>query len=150
MHKLTRNIPVFLFLSFVLIFAVGIALAAQAPKSKGPAANANTTTTKSSATTSKSTTTPKAKENVKKSDVLASAEDLSGTITIVDPSEKEVTVVANGVPYDFDLTRKTRVELSDKKIGVNELASETHKQATVHFVPTSRGNLADSIQISVS
>ncbi len=72
-------------------------------------------------------------------------------ITIVDPSHKEVTLLgSNGVPYDFELSGKTRIELSNKKVGAKALASEIHKEATVHFVPTSRGNLAESIQISAS
>jgi len=149
MHKLTRIVPSLC--SFVLMFAVGICLAS-------PASGAKTTTTKTGNETTKSspairkTENPKSKTTAKmRSDVLASAEDLSGTITVVDPSDKEVTLVgSNGVVYDFDLTRRTRVELSDKTIGANQLAAETHKQATVHFVPTSRGNMADSIQISAS
>ncbi|MFZ0956913.1 MAG: hypothetical protein WAN60_11270 [Candidatus Sulfotelmatobacter sp.] len=81
--------------------------------------------------------------------VLASAEDLSGTITMVGPNDKEITVVgSNGIPYDFKLTNKTLLELSNSKIPMNELASESQKQATIHFVPRSDGNLAQSIQIS--
>jgi hypothetical protein len=83
--------------------------------------------------------------------VLAPAENLSGTIMMVGPSDKEVTLVgSNGVPYDFQLTRKTKVELANQKIGVDALAGELNKQATVHFVPTSEGNLAESIQIGPS
>jgi hypothetical protein len=62
-----------------------------------------------------------------------------------------VTLIgSNGVPYDFQLTRKTQVELSDKTIASKELAGESHKQATVHFVPTSHGNLAQTIRVSAS
>jgi hypothetical protein len=150
MHKLTRIVPPLF--SFVLMFAVGICLASPAAAAQATTTKINTETTKSSPAISKSTAQPMSKVIAKKrSDVLASAEDLSGTITVVDPSDKEITLVgSNGVPYDFDLTTKTRVELSDNTIGVNQLATETHKQATVHFVPTSHGNLADSIQISGS
>jgi hypothetical protein len=150
MHTLTRIVPPLL--SFVLMFAVGICLASPIPGAKANTTKTSTETTKNSPAISNGTAQSMSKATVKrKSDVLASAEDLSGTITVVDPSDKEVTLVgSNGVPYDFDLTRKTRVELSDKKIGANQLATETHKQATVHFVPTSHGNLADDIQISGS
>jgi hypothetical protein len=148
MHKVTRLVPPLLL--FGLMFAVGISLAATAPGSKDSTTKKTKTTAMSSATTGKSTA--KSMSSAKKlSHALASAEDLSGTITVVDPSDKEVTLVgSNGVPYDFQVTRKTLVELGDKNIGANELASESHKQATVHFVPTSRGNLAESIQISAS
>jgi hypothetical protein len=150
MHRATRLVP--LFLSFVLMLAVGLALAAAVPGSKASTMKTVTKTAKSSAATSKSAAKSMKKASAKKmSHVLASAEDLSGTITAVDPSVKEVTMVAsNGVPYDFQLTRKTQVKLSNEKIGMNELASESHKQATVRFIPTSRGNLAESIQISAS
>jgi hypothetical protein len=155
MHKLSRITPP---LSFVLVFAVAICLASPASGSKDSAAKnsaktSTKTTSKNSPATRKTTEKTPAKSSVKKktSHSLASAEDLSGTISVVSPSDKEITLVAsNGVPYDFDLTRKTRVELSDKNIGVKELPSENHRQATVHFVPTSRGNLAESIRISTS
>jgi hypothetical protein len=134
------------------MFAVGICLAYPAAAAQATTTKITTETTKSIPAISKGTAQSMSKVTAKKkSDVLASAEDLSGTITVVDPSDKEITLVgSNGVPYDFDLTTKTRVELANEKIVVNQLASETHKQATVHFVPTSHGNLADSIQISGS
>ena len=156
MHKLLGINA--LLLSFVLMFAVGISLASPVSGSKGsPAKTSSKTTKKVGLTTSKpaakSTTTSSAKRSpVKKtSHVLASAEDLSGTITAVDPSRKEVTLVgSNGMPYDFNLTQRTQVELSKKNMGIKALASESHKQATVHFLPSSGGNLAESIHVSAS
>jgi hypothetical protein len=135
-------------LSFVLMFAVGVCLASTGPGSKTSTTKTNTQT----ASKADSATKPTIKAPAKKmSHVLASAEDLSGTITVVDASERELTLIGpNGVPYDFDLTRKTRVELSNNQIGVKELANESHQQATIHFVPTSHGNLAESINISAS
>jgi hypothetical protein len=149
MHRVTKLVP--LLMPFVLTLAVGLCLAA-VPGSKDSTTKATTKATTSSAAVTKSTAKSMKKSSARKmTDVLASAEDLSGTITAVDLSDKEVTLVgSNGVPYDFELTKKTRVELSDKKIGVNELSSESHKQATVHFLPTARGNLAETIQISAS
>jgi hypothetical protein len=155
MHSVARIVP--LLFAFVLMLAVGVSLAAPVPGSKDYATKTTTrATTKNNAAASKSAMKSPAKSAAKKtSHVLASAENLSGTITVVDPTDKEVTLVgSNGVPYDFKLTKKTQVELSDKKIGVNELAGElageSHKRATVHFVPRSDGNLAESIQISAS
>jgi hypothetical protein len=81
--------------------------------------------------------------------VLASAEELSGRIAFIGPSGKEVTLMgANGIPYDFRLTSRSKIDVAGKKIGVDELAAENHKQATVRFLPTTRGNLAESLEIS--
>jgi HD superfamily phosphohydrolase len=159
MHKVTGILS--LMLSFVLMFAVGIC-SSQSPASRDSANKTTTTKTstniakKSSATTHKSTAKTPAKSTTKTpaketSHNLASAEDLSGTITTVDHSGREITLMgSNGVPYDFDLTPRTRVEVSNEPVATKELASESHKQATIHFVPTSRGNMAQSIQITAS
>jgi hypothetical protein len=151
MHRVARIVP--LLFAFVLMLAVGVSLAAPAPGSKDSTTKTTIkATTKTNVVTSKSAMKSPAKSAAKKtSHVLASAEDLSGTITVVDPTDEEVTLVgSNGVPYDFKLTKKTQVELSDKRIRANELAGESHKQATIHFVPRSDGNLAERIQISAS
>jgi hypothetical protein len=155
MHRVTGIIPALL--SFVLVFAVGICLASTIPGAKDSAAKTTSKANKKSSVATKTTAKSTSKSSVKKSaatktsHVLAPAEDLSGTIAAVDPSDKELTLVgSNGVAYDFDLTRKTRIELSNTNIGLKRLQSENHKQATVHFVPTSRGNLAENIQISAS
>jgi hypothetical protein len=82
-------------------------------------------------------------------DVLASSEDLSGTISFIAPSDKEVTLMgANGTPYDFRITSTTEIDMAGRKINETELANENHKQATVRFLPTSQGNLAESIKIA--
>ncbi|HZC22648.1 MAG TPA: hypothetical protein VE866_04855 [Candidatus Binatia bacterium] len=82
-------------------------------------------------------------------DVLAPAEDLSGTISFIAPSDKEVTLTgANGTPYDFQLTRTTRIELAGRRIRETELVNEDHKRATVRFVPTGQGNLVQTLEIN--
>jgi hypothetical protein len=100
--------------------------------------------------TSPNNANPKTIRNNKvKGDVLAPAQSLSGTISMIGPSGKEVTVIGlDGVPYDFNLTNQTKIEMGKARIHANDLANETHKQATVHFLPTARGNLAETIQIS--
>jgi hypothetical protein len=86
--------------------------------------------------------------SVDKSDVLAPPEDLSGTITRVSPSNKELTLIcSNGVPYDFLVTKKTNIEMADHGIPRNRLSADLEKAATIHFVPTTHGNVAESIQI---
>ncbi|MGA7909239.1 MAG: hypothetical protein WCA16_17670 [Candidatus Sulfotelmatobacter sp.] len=151
MPKITRLVP--MLFAFVLTVAVGISLAASAPGSKSSTTKTTTkATTKAKPAASKRAVEPVTKSSATKTNhVLASAEDLSGTITFVDSADKEVTLVSSdGVAYDFELTKATRVELSDKKIGLDELAGESHKQATVHFVPRSDGNLAKDIEIKSS
>jgi len=134
---------------FGLMFALSL-FAANTQNSKKTATNA--TTAKATTTTAKNTTANHAKaEHAKKSatDVLAKSEDLSGKISTIGSSGKEVTLLgANGVPYDFDLTRKTNIEVGNHKIPASGLTTESHKQATVHFLPTARGNMAESIHIS--
>ncbi|MGC2173583.1 MAG: hypothetical protein WA623_19510 [Candidatus Sulfotelmatobacter sp.] len=138
--------------AFLLMLAVGLALAAAPPAAKDSTTKATTNAMAARPSPSKSTAKSTAKASTSKMGLaLASAENLSGTITVVDPAAKELTLVgSNGVPYDFKLTRKTQVDLSTSKIGMNELASETNKQATIHFVPMSDGNFAESIQITAS
>ena len=131
-----------LFSSLVLLLAV-CSFAADSSNSK------NSTTKTPAKVTTKSPAKTTANLSAQPDHVLASAEDLTGTISSIDPSGKELTVVgSNGVPYDFRLTKKTEIEHSSQKLAVNELANESHKQATVHFVPTSQGNMAKTIQIT--
>jgi len=151
MHKITRLVPTLC--TFVLMLAVGVSFGVPASGSNNPTSKATSkAVTKAKPSANKSAM--KSTENqsaMRANHVLAAAEDLSGTITMIAPTDKEITLVgSNGVPYDFELTKRTKVELANKKIGMNELASESHKQATIHFVPRSDGNLAASIQINPS
>ena len=150
MNKVTRLVP--MLFTFLLLLAVGMCLAAAAPAAKDSTTKNQTTAMKAKPSASKTAVKSVTKSSASQTHhVLASAEDLSGTISMVDPTDKEVTLVgSNGVPYDFRVTTKTLVELSNNKIGANELASGDHKQATVHFVPMSNGNLAQKIQIGAS
>lgn len=123
-----------LLLSFVLMLAVGLSTAATATGSKHSTTGTNVPVTAN-----------------EMKHVLAPPEALSGTITMVDPANNEVTLVgSNGVPYDFQLTRKTELKLANQRIGLSALAGELYKQATIHFVPTSDGNLVASIQVGGS
>ncbi|MGA7629536.1 MAG: hypothetical protein WCB11_02140 [Terriglobales bacterium] len=147
MRKLTSIVS--LLFAFVLTLGLGVSLGAPAPGAKSSATKISTkAVTKAKPPAGMTVAEHSA---TKTSHTLASAEDLTGTITMIDPSNKELTLVgSNGVPYDFELTKKTRIELADQKIGMHELSSESHKQATIHFVPKSDGNLAENIQIYAS
>jgi len=160
--KIARFVPISFV--FVLMLAVGVSLAASAPAAKTAASKSAASATTKTQTTSgketvnnketvnKKTTKTMAKSSANPSNhTLASAETLSGTISFVDPSAHEVTLVgSNGVSYDFKLNRKTQLELSNSKIAANQLDSEDHMPATVQFVPMSNGNLAENIQIKAS
>jgi hypothetical protein len=134
--------------AFVLTLAVGVTLAAE-----NAGSTSSTAKTPNHTTTGKNTMKPAAKSSVKKgsSQVLASAEDLSGTITRIGASDKEVTLIgSNGVPYDFKVISKTRVKVANKEIPAPDLANEINKPATVHFIPEANGNLAETILLSSS
>lgn len=132
--------------SLALMFALS-SFAATNQNSKTNSKNATKAHTTVPANKKATKTTQHAKTPAK--NVLAPAENLSGTISMIGRSGKEVTLLgSNGVPYDFDLTNKTKIEMGSHKLPLSQLPSETHKQATVHFVPTARGNMAKSIQIS--
>jgi hypothetical protein len=136
--------------SFVLLPAVGVSLAANASSSTKASIKPTSKMAIDNATAQKKAVEPATKPSPKNSEhVLASAEEISGTIGFVGPSNKEVTLIgANGVPYDFQLTRRTEVGLAGGTINASELAQESHKQATIRFLPTAQGNLAQSVDIS--
>jgi hypothetical protein len=134
MHKVAKLMA--LFSSLMLTLAV-CSFAANNSKSKE---SANKTATEMSTKSSSAKSIH---------DVLAPTEDLSGTISFIGPSDKEVTLMgANGTPYDFQLTRTTRIELAGRRISETELANENHKQATVRFLPTGQGNVAQTLEIN--
>lgn len=142
MFRIRRTVgPVAWLLSFVLTFVIGTSLARAAQASSKPAAKAKV----------QENTNDSVKKSVTKrvGDTLASSEELSGTIGYVSPSAKELTLMgANGIPYDFDLTAMSRIEQSGSKIARSELTDQSHKQATIKFVPTKRGNLAERVEIT--
>lgn len=136
--------------SFVLMFALS-SFAAQNSKTTTQDSKANSNAVKTHTDTPTNKKAAKTTDHAKKpgTDVLAPAENLSGTISMIGRSGNEVTLIgSNGVPYDFDLTQHTKIEMANHKVPASQLGSETHKQATVHFLPTARGNMAKTIQIS--
>ena len=81
--------------------------------------------------------------------VLAPKETLSGTVSMVDKAENLVVVAgANGIPYDFHVSRNTRITVSGQKAGIDELAGQVNRQISVEFVPRTGGNFAEQIGIS--
>jgi len=77
------------------------------------------------------------------------AETLSGKITAVDPANRLLVVkAADGVPFDMIVTHSTRIEFGSQALKLSDLASRTNQNASIHFVPERRGDVAQSIQIT--
>jgi len=84
-----------------------------------------------------------------KGDALGPAETLSGKIAIVDTAQKLLVVEgARGVTYSFVLRAGTRITSGGQKVKLDELSAHKGKQASIKFVPTRRGNLAQTIEIT--
>lgn len=77
------------------------------------------------------------------------AETISGTISIVDKDKKLMVLTGpGGVPYNFKITRSTRIKIAGQKAKLDDLAGQTSKQASVKFLPLRTGNAAQSVEVS--
>ncbi len=75
-------------------------------------------------------------------------ETLSGTISMVEPGTKALFVTGSGeVSYKFLVTNRTKIEVGGTTSSLDELASQTQKQATITFVARPNGNFAQDISI---
>jgi ABC-type amino acid transport substrate-binding protein len=79
---------------------------------------------------------------------LGEAETISGTLRMV-AADKKIVVLTDsaGTPFNFKVTGVTRIKVAGKKAKLDELASQTNKTASVKFLPTRSGNVAQSIEI---
>ena len=82
--------------------------------------------------------------------VLGKAEEISGTIKSVDVAASTVTITSAGIPYAFQLTKKTKIEIDGKNGDLEALSKALDQQVTIRFVPRSDGNIADQIQVKSS
>lgn len=74
------------------------------------------------------------------------AENLKGTISMVDPKMDLVVVRDSaGVPFDFKVARSTRIDMGAKREQLSQLTPK--ESVTIHFVPESRGDVARMIQV---
>ena len=80
---------------------------------------------------------------------FAKAETISGTLQMV-VADKKILVLADssGTPFNFKVTGATRIKVAGKKAKLDELASQTNKAASIKFLPTRSGNVAQTIEIS--
>lgn len=74
------------------------------------------------------------------------AESLSGTVSMVDP-QKNLLVVrdSSGTPYDFVVTRSTRIDAGTQKENLSQLSA--NQRVSVRFVPESKGDMAARVDV---
>lgn len=74
------------------------------------------------------------------------AENLKGTVSMVDPSMHLVVVRdSSGVPFDFKIAPSTRIDAGQQREQLSQLAPQ--QSVTVHFVPEAKGDIARTIQV---
>lgn len=75
-------------------------------------------------------------------------ESISGSIILVDPAAKIVVVQdTGGTPFDLIVNIRTRIEEGGNKLTLKDLEGDTHKGASVRFIPERGGDVAHSIQV---
>jgi ABC-type amino acid transport substrate-binding protein len=74
---------------------------------------------------------------------------VSGTLTAVDTNGKLLIVTdSDGVPFNFVVTPRTRIEVNGKKGNFDGLAGNSNQQVTVKFMDHLKGGLmAQSVQV---
>jgi outer membrane lipoprotein-sorting protein len=127
-----KKLMLFILSGLVLTFVVLTSMLAQeaAPAQEAPAENKEAAAEK-----------PKAE--------FAKAETISGTLQMV-VTDKKILVLtdSSGTPFNFKVTGATRIKVAGKKAKLDELTSQTNKAASVKFLPTRSGNVAQSVEIS--
>jgi len=145
------------FTHFPALLAAAVMLMGIQVAASSAAAQTNTAQTRTKSGAKAGKTKP---ENVKlkpahpKPAVLATPEDITGTIKELGPSDKVLTLIGeSGVPYDFRIDRGTRIRLQnrpDQTLTASQLAQEAHRRASIHFVPMANGNVARTIKVWAS
>jgi len=79
---------------------------------------------------------------------LGKPETLSGTILIVN-GQKDLLVLegANGIPYDFRVPNKAKIDVANSPETLSDLSSDVNQAASVTFVPMSNGNIAKVVNL---
>jgi len=90
-----------------------------------------------------------AKKEAAVAGALGPAETLSGSIMMVD-AEKKILIVKSdaGVPYNFVITPATRITAEKQRLKLADLSSRVNERVSVRFVPTRRGNIARSVEVT--
>lgn len=75
------------------------------------------------------------------------AEDLKGTVSMVDPKMDLVVVRdSSGIPFDIKVARSTRIDAGAKPEDLAQLAPK--QSVSIRFVPEGRGDIAQKIQVN--
>ncbi len=75
------------------------------------------------------------------------AQDLKGTVSMVDPKMNLVVVRdSSGVPFDIQVARSTRIDSGAQHEELSQLAP--NQSVSVHFVPETNGDIARTIQVN--
>jgi hypothetical protein len=90
-----------------------------------------------------------AKKEAAVAGALGPAETLSGSIMMVD-AEKKILIVKSdaGAPYNFVITPATRITAEKQRLKLADLSSRVNQRVSVRFVPTRRGNIARSVEVT--
>jgi hypothetical protein len=104
---------------------------------------------KSTAATTNKEATSKKVRTAEGTNTLGKKETLTGTLSMVDPSHDLVVVKDSGnIPFDFKVTKSTKIEVGETSGHLSGLASELHQRAQVTFVPMDNGDFARTIKVT--
>ena len=74
------------------------------------------------------------------------AQNLSGTVQMVDPKADLVVVRdPSGVPFDIKVNRATRIEAGTTPEQLSQLTPQ--ESVSIHYIPESNGDIGRSIQV---
>jgi hypothetical protein len=77
------------------------------------------------------------------------AESISGTIIAVDPNQKRIVIEGpDNVPFDMVVTPRTQIRSGSQTLKLEGLSQYENRNASIHFIPERRGDIAESIRIS--
>ncbi len=75
--------------------------------------------------------------------------NLRGSLWMVDGRRNLVVVMtSNGIPFDFQVTRKTRIDVNGATATFAELTGQIHNHVLVNFMPEPIGDIARSIEVA--
>ena len=85
-----------------------------------------------------------------KTDVISRwpAENVAGSIDMVDPSHRLLIVKGDSTIFDFVVTTHTRIMEGNKRVTLAGLSDKDEEQVKVHFLPERKGDVAASIELS--
>lgn len=80
--------------------------------------------------------------------VIVKPENITGTLTIVDPDQRVIYVKsADGIVYDFRIVESTKIAADGAKISFEDLSAQIGKSIEVVFRPLKIGNVAQSVDL---